>query len=284
LKDSEIDFTIFSNKRHSNSPKKDAISLAVKKAKHPWIVTTDADCQIPELWLTILDAFIQKKDPKMVCMPVLFKTASSIVKQFQFLDGLSLQAVSMAGFGNRHPLLCNGANLAYKKNAFFEVAGYIDNDQHPSGDDIFLMEKIRRLYPEKIDYLKNNSATVTTQCVEKWEEVFQQRIRWASKTKHQKNTRVDVLGGIILLSNITFILCLFGCFLFPLKVSSFLFFILFKTVGDSIVLTMSANFFKQPIHFSFLVLSLFLYPFVLIWIIVGSIIGNYQWKGRTFKK
>lgn len=284
LKNSGMDYTILTNKRYSNSPKKDAISLAVKKSKYPWIVTTDADCKVPEGWLTLLDAFIQKKDPKMVCMPVLFEKDASLVKQFQFFDGLSLQVVSMAGFGNRKPLLSNGANLAYKKNVFFDVAGYIDNDQYTSGDDIFLMEKIRRLYPKKIKYLKNASATVTTQCVDNWKEVLQQRIRWASKTKYQKNTAVEILGSIILLSNITFLVCILGFFLFPLKAAIFLYFILLKIVLDSIIVWMSAKFFKLKLNVLFLVLSLLLYPFILIWVIAGSFFGDYQWKGRTFKK
>ena len=146
LKDTPIHFEILSNKRYSNSPKKDAITLAAKQAQHPWIVTTDADCKIPEKWLVLLDAFIQKEHPKMVCMPVFLERDDSFLKQYQFFDVLSLQATTMGGFGNNIPLLCNGANLAYKKNAFFEVAGFIDNDKHASGDDIFLMESFSFLF------------------------------------------------------------------------------------------------------------------------------------------
>ena len=38
-------------------------------------------------------------------------------------------------------MLCNGANLAYKKSIFRELNGFEGNSHISSGDDIFLMEK-----------------------------------------------------------------------------------------------------------------------------------------------
>ena len=284
LNDSHLNFEILSNKRYSNSPKKDAISLAAKKARHSWIVTTDADCKIPVKWLVLLDAFIQKEHPKMVCMPVFFERDDSFLKQYQFFDVLSLQATTMGGFGNHTPLLCNGANLAYKKNVFFEVAGFIDNDEHASGDDIFLMEKIKALYPKKIKYLKNAEATVITHCLESWEEIVQQRIRWASKTKYLKNVAVSLVGGITLLANLSLIISLVFCFIFPLKVLYFLLFILLKITMDSIILAVEAKFLKQKINFLYVFLSSFVYSFIVVWVVLNSFHGAYQWKDRTFKK
>ena len=43
------DICVLSNIQElSNSPKKDAISTALKDAKNNWIITTDADCLLPE--------------------------------------------------------------------------------------------------------------------------------------------------------------------------------------------------------------------------------------------
>ena len=283
LKDLKINFQILANERYSNSPKKDAISLALKKANYEWIVTTDADCSVPKNWLKLLDGFIQKKDPKMVCMPVVFENNGSMIHQFQFFDGLSLQAVTLGGFGNKKPLLCNGANLAYKKNTFFEVAGFIDNDDYASGDDIFLMEKIKKMYPKKISFLKNADATVITQCVESWEEVIQQRVRWASKTKYLKNLTVNLLGGATFVSNLTFICCLLCCFIFPLKAGYFLFFIGLKLLLDTLILISEALFLRQKMNLLYLFLSSFAYSFIVVWVVLQSLRGGYEWKGRTFK-
>src|SRR5690606_35935412 len=97
---SNLSIRLIHNKVISNSPKKDAISEAIKIAKYEWIVTTDADCELPENWLKILDGFIQSKEsemnnPIMVCGPVVYKTEGSFLQNFQYFDGLSLQAVTL---------------------------------------------------------------------------------------------------------------------------------------------------------------------------------------------
>ena len=51
-KDNSIQIRFLKNERISISPKKDAITTAIKEAQHPWIITTDADCEVPKLWLT----------------------------------------------------------------------------------------------------------------------------------------------------------------------------------------------------------------------------------------
>jgi glycosyltransferase involved in cell wall biosynthesis len=54
-----IQTTLLENLRLSNSPKKDAISRAVPVVKNEWIITTDADCEVPRNWLLAFDNYIQ---------------------------------------------------------------------------------------------------------------------------------------------------------------------------------------------------------------------------------
>jgi len=44
--------------------------------------------------------------------------------------------------------MCNGANLAYSKKAFEEAGGFTGIDNIASGDDMLLMHKIYKRYPE----------------------------------------------------------------------------------------------------------------------------------------
>jgi glycosyltransferase involved in cell wall biosynthesis len=69
-----FDFKVLKNIRKSNSPKKDAIEIAVQHAKNEWIVTTDADCLVPENWLKTLDAFIREHNVEMIAGPVTYYT------------------------------------------------------------------------------------------------------------------------------------------------------------------------------------------------------------------
>ena len=144
---STINFKIISNERKTKSPKKDAISLAIYKAKYDWMVTTDADCQLPTFWLDSFNDFIQKNNTQFIAAPVKYNHDNTFLYRFQILDMLSLQGATIGGFGLKKPFLCNGANLAYRKDTFIEVNGFNGNGNIASGDDIFLLEKITKLYP-----------------------------------------------------------------------------------------------------------------------------------------
>ncbi|WP_304142689.1 glycosyltransferase [Mesoflavibacter zeaxanthinifaciens] len=141
ISNSALDITLIENERQSNSPKKDAISSAIKISKYDWIITTDADCVLPKYWLDSFDTFIQQNDAKMVVGPVTYHQVNGFLKHFQLLDFLSLTGSTIAGFGIGKPFLCNGANLAYKASFFNSMNGFEGNDTIASGDDIFLMEK-----------------------------------------------------------------------------------------------------------------------------------------------
>jgi len=116
-----ITYKIIKNYRKSDSPKKDAITTAIKRAEFEWIMTTDADCVVPILWLKTIDAFIQSNNPKMIVAPVTYSIQKSLLGRFQLLDFLSLQSATIAGFGIKNPFLCNGANLSYSKTLFISL-------------------------------------------------------------------------------------------------------------------------------------------------------------------
>ena len=136
---------LINNKRQTASPKKDALQTAIQQAKHPWIVSTDADCIPPRLWLTTLNAYINMHQPQMIAGPIevaIPDHKKSLVWYFEHIDVLSLQGTTMAGFGRRTPFMCNGANLAFTREGFATVKGYEGNTHLASGDDHFLWKNL----------------------------------------------------------------------------------------------------------------------------------------------
>ena len=284
IEKSRFSIKLIQNKRTSNSPKKDAISEAIKNSKFEWIVTTDSDCILPKNWLKTLDAFIKKNNPVMVCGPVLYKSNESFLENFQQLDGFSLQVVTIGSFGLNNPLLCNGANLAYQKNAFLKVDGFLGNDHIASGDDIFLLEKMKKAFPKHVQFLKSKEAIVFTQPQKDWKSIINQRIRWASKTSKQKNTISLLLGILVFLVNIS-VLALPLFMIFDTENLYIYISILFlKIIIDFIVVFQSALFFGEKISFWKFLLQPFVYAIIILIVVVGSFRGNYSWKGRNFQK
>ena len=91
--------------------KKAAITQGVQLAVNEIIVQTDADCEVPENWLTYLLGSFPEYD--MMCGSVAF--SNSI---WQNLELFSYQGIGMASAHMKSPNLCNAANLAYKKDFF----------------------------------------------------------------------------------------------------------------------------------------------------------------------
>lgn len=55
-------------------PQKDAITRAIPIIKNEWIITTDADCVVPENWLLTLDNYIQSHDVSMIVGAVSYES------------------------------------------------------------------------------------------------------------------------------------------------------------------------------------------------------------------
>lgn len=275
---------IIINKRKTNSPKKDAITSAIEKAKYAWIITTDADCQLPQFWLDSFDEYIQKSNAVCIAAPVTYNTDNSFLNRFQILDILSLQGATIGGFGLQKPFLCNGANLAYKKSIFIEVKGFEGNTNIASGDDIFLLEKINKTHPNQLHYLKCEQAIVTTLSQPTWRLLIGQRMRWAAKTSAYNNWFGKLTGLVVMLMNA---LLLIGLTLSIIGVLNFkiLFYILVIKINiDFFLIYKSASFFNQKPILKSYIFGVLIYPFFSVYVACISSFSGYKWKGRHFKK
>ena len=284
LKDSSIDFSIIDNERFSNSPKKDAITKALKIAKYNWIVTTDSDCYLPESWLLTFNNFINSKHPKMIVAPVTFTSNGSFFEEFQYLDFLSLQNATIGGFGIQKPFLSNGANLAYRKDGFDKLNGFDNNNSIASGDDVFLLEKFLKNYPKDVHYLKSYDALVATKPEKDLKNLVQQHVRWAAKTTSYNNWFGKLVGFIILLMNATVLDSILFALIGLLNWNELLLILTCKFSVDFIFLNKTTSFFKKPICIKYYLINALLYSFFSVYVAFYAMLFNYKWKGRTYSK
>jgi len=282
LENTGIIFKIIDNNRKSASPKKDAITEAIKISKHDWILTTDADCKLPKNWLLTYNEFIQKNDPLMVVGPVRYFEKYDLINQYQQLDNYSLQTTTIGSFGLHSPLLCNGANLAYKKEEFNMVSGFSENNHIASGDDIFLLEKFKKRHPNRVLFIKSKDVIVITQPQDSWKSIINQRIRWASKTTKQDDSITKMLGFIVFLTNILVILGLLLCFNNPNLIPFILCFLMIKISVDYFLLLQTSTFFKSKINISYFLVNTLIYPIITVIVVLKSLKGNYIWKSRNY--
>ena len=274
--------TLLENIRLSGSPKKDAISRAIPIIKNEWLVTTDADCVVPENWLLTLDQYIQQHDVEMIVGSVVYDGKKSFLHHFQQLDLMSLQGATIGSFGMGLGFMCNGANFCYTKTLFEQLHGFKGNNKMASGDDVFLLQKAMKKHSEQVHFLKSKDTIVHTKPVLSWTELFAQRVRWASKTSTYQSVFGKDLAVIVFAGNLTIVLA--SCFLTLDLISWVILAILFtlKFITDFILLYKTNRFLRKK-RMGYLLLSSVLYPFFCVTVAVFSWFGSYEWKGRKFK-
>lgn len=282
IPDTKFHITLLENQRRTNSPKKDAINTAIKKVVTEWIVTTDADCIIPENWLKTFDAFIKQHNPKMMASGVYFQNGNSVLDGFQQLDLMSLQGTTLGSFGNNQAFMCNGANFAYQKNFFEELKGFKGNEAIASGDDVFLLQKAIKHNRKKVHFVKSNQTLVLTQTEKSWLALFYQRVRWASKTGNYSGFYSKQLGLSVFLMNLTWIITLLFWPFNLLTTELFISVLGLKFLSDNILIWKTTCFFKT--NSKHLLASNLIYPFFSTAVVIFTFFGSYKWKDRTFEK
>ena len=273
--------TLLENLRISNSPKKDAISRAIPIIKNEWIVTTDADCIVPENWLLTLNNYIQNHDVSMIVGSVSYDCIKSFLHHFQQLDLMSLQGTTIGSFGLGLGFMCNGANFCYTKSLFTELNGFTGNNTLASGDDVFLVQKAMVKDSKNVHYLKSKSNIVRTLPMNDWKSLLYQRVRWASKTSSYQSVFGKDLAVIVFAGNLSLVIGFLLCVFEQLQWQIFSVLFLVKFVFDYILLKKTNSFFtKRRMHY--LILSSVLYPFFCVGVALFSLFGSYEWKGRKF--
>ncbi len=265
-----------------NSFKKKAIEKAVSKAKGDWIVTTDADCMVPVQWLSLYNDYIQQNLPHnklvFIAAPVMFIKEKGILNEFQVLDFLALQGITAAAVGAGKHSMSNGANLAFEKSAFIAVGGYQGVDQIASGDDMFLMHKMKVTLSNRIGYLFNPGAIVLTKAMGNWKEFIMQRIRWSSKARYYDDKTIFWVLLLVYLYNLSILLLLFVG-----EYRSLLITIAFKTFFEMFFLEPVTKFYKLPGQLRYFPLY---QPLHIVYTLVAGLFGQvktYTWKGRRVK-
>lgn len=261
--------------------KKQAITTAVACAQGEVIVTTDADCSLSSGWLTQMVSPFSNPSVRMVFGGVKMKTDGSFFSVLQAMEFTSLIGTAVATAAWGIPVMCNGANLAFRKKAFFDVQGYEGNLHIASGDDEFLMRKIHARFPDGLRFVHSTGSVVSTRPLSSLGDFLEQRIRWASKWKQHTSLFSSILAVFIFLVQV---LSLTGwmqlgmSFYAPLLVVMFL-----KLVLEARFLKTTATALAVPWNgWAFLVLQL-VYPLYVALVAVMSLFASYSWKGRKLR-
>lgn len=266
-----------------NSYKKKALETGIAASTGDWIVTTDADCIVQSEWLQTIVSYQQKTNAVLIAAPVDLNCNHALLQIFQATDFMILQAITGASIYKKTHSMGNGANLAYVKKVFNEVSGFTGIDHIASGDDMLLMHKISKQYPDKVHYLKSKEAIVSTEPMKTWKAFFNQRIRWASKANKYDDKKITVVLLFVYLFNLSFLALLiagFFCHHYWLWLGVLW---IAKTIVEWPLVYSAAVFFNKQ---TLLKYFFFLQPMHILYTITAGFLGlfgKYEWKGRKVK-
>ena len=261
---------------HTNlKGKANAIDTAIELSRGELIMLTDADCTVPESWITCTVRHF-KKDVAMVCGFTLIEHEKSLFDKLQCLDWIYLLTLASASCGMGKIMSCIGNNLSFTKNAYEKAGGYSAIDFSVT-EDLALMRKINSLGEGRVIYPVDYGSLVMTAGCADIGELSSQKRRW-----FRGGTGINALGyitGFELYAS-AFML-LFGYFFLGVKLwlalSTAVYLSQILLISrTSIRMGMNHLFPLSPLFFIYLSVYGLLLPFSFVF---GKKI---KWKGRTF--
>ncbi|HEY3406113.1 MAG TPA: glycosyltransferase [Ohtaekwangia sp.] len=261
--------------------KKQALATGIRQAIGEIIVTTDADCRVGNLWLVQIANAFQDGQVMMTSGAVVIQEDQSFFSHLQAIEFASLIGSGAALIGLKKPTMCNGANLAFRKQAFDHVGGYSDNLQIASGDDEFLMRKILAVYKNSIRFIKSSEAIVTTTASPSTESFFQQRFRWAGKWRHNSSGQTRILAVFIFLFQVMLLVAL-GLVIFSEGRMALvaLAVLLTRMILEFCFLEPVCRFLNVHWRWSAFLFLQLAYPFYVVFTGLFSNLTTITWKGR----
>jgi cellulose synthase/poly-beta-1,6-N-acetylglucosamine synthase-like glycosyltransferase len=266
----------------SGSPKKAALTAGISMASGDIIALTDGDCRLDKYWLQSMADPFRARAINFVSGPVAVEVENKLLSRLQSLEFCSLVGSGAAMLQLGYPLMCNGANIAFRKAAFVQVNGYGGVENTGTGDDVYLMQKIFKLYPESLLFNKSPEATVKTRPADSLKSFINQRTRWASKWSMPLVKFGWVLPVFLFLFYSTFLVCL-PALVFSSAILHAVVLFSLKIIPDYVFMKKVSKFCQQPMGIQVFLLSELIYPAYAIFIGLRVHLSGWNWKGRIVK-
>lgn len=249
--------------KNSGNGKKQAIRTGVAASSGNLIIATDADCRTGTSWIKTIASFYSENKPEMIICPVKLESGKGFFHSFRELEYLSLQGVTAGTANAGNPVMCNGANLAFSKEAYNRHSGNL-HDEIPSGDDVFLLHSLKREPDNKIMWIESQEAIVTTKSPDTIVSFITQRVRWISKAGAYKDIFTRLLAIVtfvtILLQWFLLIAGIFNPVFLPVLLAIFL----LKSVPDFLILRNTASRYGRERLLGIFIPSELIYPLYVI--------------------
>ena len=184
--------------------KKFALTLGIKAAKYEYLLFTDADCRpVSTNWIREMSSHFTLHKTIVLGYGAYDKVENSFLNKIIRFETMltAVQYFSWAKAGQ--PFMGVGRNLAYKKEEFFNVNGFIDHMKIRSGDDdLFINQAAKK---SNTTFCSSPESFTYSEPKKSFKEWFTQKRRHVSTAGHYKAFDKAQLG-LFYTSQLLFIL------------------------------------------------------------------------------
>jgi len=197
-----VNYSIIDAKDKIYEGKKGALNIGIKKARHPFILITDADCRPPNKWLQYY-AQMFKEGYGFIIGVSPFINSNTIASDISCFENLRSAFLSFAIAKEGFPYNAAARNIGFTKEAFDKVSGYKNTTETISGDDDLLLREMVK-YKIKTGLLTDRESFVYSTTKNTLPELFTQRGRHTT-TSFYYSLPVQIILGFWHLLNLLFL-------------------------------------------------------------------------------
>lgn len=256
------------------TPKKYALTQAIEQSNGEYILSTDADCRIPQGWVKSMVNHLESGSGIVLGASSVDDVNPSSFTHYQMIDFLALITTNAGASGWGFNWTGTGQNLAYKRSAFKKINGFYPVRDRVSGDDMYLVQAISKTH--KCTFNSDACSFVKTRPVQSIITFLNQRIRWSSNSRLAAKTdwifllflfnafllNTAILSGSFLSSLQSYIPMVFGI----------------KFVGDALVIFSGASMLHMFVPSIIFIVWSVLQPIYIPFIGISGLIGKFTWK------
>jgi len=251
--------------------KKGALQIAFNKASNPFIVTTDADCKLPPLWLTNINKLFNTNADLIIGFHS-FENLNNTTKKYAAFESLKNQILTFSFANLGFPYSSIGTNFAFKKEILERIGGYSAISETLSGDDDLLLQKAL-MFKAKVKTLISKDSIVKTFPPENFKHLINQRSRHVStSTYYSLQSRI-----LLALWHFTNLIAFFSIFLAPIN-PTFYFLFIVKILLDLITVFKFQKKWNYKFRWGEIIIFQVIYELMIPVYFIKSQLGTIKWK------